>query len=272
MNRIRGLELLFNLEKKNFKSREDCVVAAFHCLLINEGLQCVGIGDEWVNSEDDTSTELLPNDWNKSQDVYSLRYTSKDKKTHFLLKIAKVDHLLLVNVVKNEDIIAEISVPGEKYVSEDYSEYSKAYRNLESLSESFRKEIMEKFDSKVNNPETSQRKKKDTEKPTAPSPLARPPPEYQQDLRDPYRFPFPQVGAQDLDPFAVGGGGMLMDPSGFGIPGRPSMPHFGIGGRGGLPRGAVPPGARFDPFMPPIAPGRFNPDPDHARPPDDYYL
>ena len=56
------------------------------------------------------------------------------------------------------------------------------------------------------------------------------------------------VGRGDLDPLAGGrGGGMFMDPSRF--PGVVPDPDAGLPGR--LPPGAVPPGARFDPFGPP---------------------
>ena len=58
------------------------------------------------------------------------------------------------------------------------------------------------------------------------------------------------VGRGDLDPLAGGrGGGMLMDPRGFPGIGRGRDPDAGLPGR--LPPGAVPPGARFDPFGPP---------------------
>lgn len=268
MSRIRSLELIFNLEKNNFKSAADCAVAALHCLVINENLVCVGTGDEWPESDTGTTTELLPKGWNDDQDVYSLRYTSKDRKSHVLLKIAKADHMLLVNVVMNEDSIATMSFPVANYVSDNYDEYVTAYKDLESLIESFRKEIMEKLTPKLKNPSSGQAKKPPVVgNVTTPSPPIRPSPDLRHERPQP-RFSFPRIGGSDLDPFGGGGGGMLMDPSSFGIPSRPTLPQFGVGGPGGLPRGAVPPGARFDPFMPPIRPNRFDPDPDHFRPPD----
>jgi len=268
MSRIRGLELLFNLEKTNLKSREDCVVAAIHCLLINENVQCVGIGDKWPESNSST-TELLPKDWNSNQDVYSLRYTTKDNKSRFLLKITKMEHMLQVDVVMNEDTVANISVPVANYIADDYTDYSTAYKDLESLSESFKKDVMQNFQPKPVNVSSSTSQKNTTDPSPAPArPLRHPTNPLHE--RDPYRFGFPRVGGSDLNPFSFGGGGMLMDPSSFGVPSRPTLPQFGVGGpRGFLPRGAVPPGARFDPFMPPIMPtNRFDPDPDHFRPPD----
>lgn len=70
---------------------------------------------------------------------------------------------------------------------------------------------------------------------------------------------------------------MLFDP--FANRGRPN-PLGPEPGYPGLPRGAVPPGARFDPFGPPgLGPGRGGnrrpgPDPDHMPPPgyDDMFM
>lgn len=272
MSRIRGLELLFNLEKNHFKSAADCAVAAFHCLLINEGLQCVGTGDVWSDSNSESSTsEMLPTNWNDDQEVYSLRYVSKDRTCRVLLKIAKADHMLLVNAVKNENTVATMSFPVVNYVSSNYEEYSTAYKDLESLGESFRKEIMEVLTT-TPKPAEKQSEKKETPVQSQSTPPSQPPmgvfpQQPSATYQPPYPYPFPpRVGGSDLDPFGrMGGGGMLMDPSGFGIPPRPSLPQFGVGGPGGLPRGAVPPGARFDPFMPPIRPNR---NPDHFKPPD----
>ncbi|EMP33267.1 Proteasome inhibitor PI31 subunit [Chelonia mydas] len=70
-----------------------------------------------------------------------------------------------------------------------------------------------------------------------------PPPPPKPDPRDPFA-----VGGDDLDPFGGRRGGMIADPlrSGFR---RPLIdPSSGLPNR--LPPGAVPPGARFDPFGP----------------------
>lgn len=71
------------------------------------------------------------------------------------------------------------------------------------------------------------------------------------------REPFRDVGRADLDPFAQGGGMLFTLPNPMGPNSAP-----------GLPRPGVPPGARFDPFMPfNPNPRRFNPDNDHLRAP-----
>nr|CAD7448223.1 unnamed protein product [Timema bartmani] len=93
----------------------------------------------------------------------------------------------------------------------------------------------------------------------------------------PLRHPL-RIGQDDLNPFGRTGGGMIFDP--FNSRGRGGIPDPGIGIPGGLPRGSIPPGARFDPFGPPGStpnPGRFGrgpPDADHLPPPgyDDMFM
>ncbi|KAJ2380378.1 hypothetical protein GGI05_006326 [Coemansia sp. RSA 2603] len=120
-------------------------------------------------------------------------------------------------------------------------------------------------------------------------------------LRQPGRWPVADIGSSDLDPLGRGagseGGGMVVGPGhpmfrrGF-APGAP----LGDDGRSmGLPQGAVPPGARFDPIGPfggvpgsarpggrggPAGPGGSglfsgDPDPDAMQPPKggwNYYM
>lgn len=91
---------------------------------------------------------------------------------------------------------------------------------------------------------------------------------------DPNRNPL-AIGRSDLDPFSSGGG-MLFNP--FGRRGR--IEDLGAGIPGGIPRGSVPPGARFDPFGPragtePRRGGTHRtPDADHLPPPgyDDMFM
>uniref|UniRef100_A0A2K6FNI9 Proteasome inhibitor PI31 subunit n=1 Tax=Propithecus coquereli TaxID=379532 RepID=A0A2K6FNI9_PROCO len=56
------------------------------------------------------------------------------------------------------------------------------------------------------------------------------------------------VGGEDLDPFGCRRGGMIVDPLRSGFPRAIIDPSSGLPNR--LPPGAVPPGARFDPFGP----------------------
>ncbi|GFW28011.1 proteasome inhibitor PI31 subunit [Trichonephila clavipes] len=272
MSRIRGLELLFNLVKDQIKSKQDCVVAALHCLLINESLQCVGVGEEFSENDGNYTTELLPGQWNDNQEVYTLRYISKDAKNRYLIKIVKAGHIMHINIVLNEDKTATMSCNIEKLVTDDFKNYSSAYNDLNPLKDAFQKDIVQKILSKSSTPSTSKPTEKKTPLRVGGASVSRPPvsilPDFGNENSNPFPMgqpAFPAVGGRDLDPLGRGQGGMLLDPSSFGVP-RSYMPPMG---RGGLPRGAVPPGARFDPFGPNIrGPNRFEPSPDHFRPPD----
>nr|XP_036860533.1 proteasome inhibitor PI31 subunit isoform X1 [Manis javanica] len=79
------------------------------------------------------------------------------------------------------------------------------------------------------------------------------------------------AGGEDLDPFGYRRGGMIVDPLRSGFPRAHIDPSSGLPNR--LPPGAVPPGARFDPFGP-TGTSPPGPNPDHLPPPgyDDMYL
>ena len=77
--------------------------------------------------------------------------------------------------------------------------------------------------------------------------------------RNPYHDPhvLPRIGGSDLDPLNPYGGGMLFDPFSPANRMGPGNPKLDPLGRN-LPPGAIPPGARFDPFGPP-QPENFGP-------------
>ncbi|OTF82520.1 proteasome inhibitor PI31 subunit-like protein [Euroglyphus maynei] len=78
---------------------------------------------------------------------------------------------------------------------------------------------------------------------------------------DPNRLIYPPIGRGDLDPLGRTSGGMIFDP----FSGNRFRPE--LGPPSNMPRGALPPGARYDP-MGPTAETRFSgPDPDHLPPP-----
>lgn len=161
---------------------------------------------------------------------------------------------------------------------------------METLKNQFEKEVIARLDKPSSQPPSpnQDRRSGGSNLQGYPLPRAQPPragpPDWEQDLSQPRRFP-PQVGGADLDPFHRGlGGGMLMDPRElYGNSGRfgPPPGRGPMGPSGHLPPGSIPPGARFDPFGPPPpgprpgprgpwprGPHAGNPDPDHERPPD----
>jgi len=277
MTRIKGLEALFCSNQKELKSKEDCVVAALHCILINADLLCVGIGEVFLDNDSDSATELLPEKWNDNQDVYCLRYRDQDLKQCFLLKIAKAGNHLHLNLVKDEDISSSMTVNTDDFVSEDYKQFSRAFKELGTLSDCFQQDILEKVQIGKDKSSSSSKKesaKKESPKKATSTSHAVPTPQF-------YPLPvgtgrhgssplsvFPQIGGNDLDPFGRGQGSMHFDPLRRGVPSRDPFGRDDRESFMGLPPHSIPQGARFDPFMPNIPGARFKPDPDQYKPPD----
>lgn len=124
--------------------------------------------------------------------------------------------------------------------------------SVDTISDKFRRELFVKLkpEKRDPSPERSARVSVLQEDPTQPQAsrgVARPDPHL-----GPNPFVYPRIGGADLDPFSRGqGGGMLFDPF------RDPLGHRGPRPSPFLPRGSVPPGARFDPIGPPGVGGRF---------------
>lgn len=161
---------------------------------------------------------------------------------------------------------------------------------ISTLNDQFKREVTQKLSPEKSGPSdqnsrsTSPGRHHPSPNPNGPRPNNPRSDDWDQDVRHPQRYP-PRVGGADLDPLSGGrGGGMLMDPRDLFGPNRPRLdPNAGLPpGAPRLPPGAVPPGARFDPFGPPgVGPrgprgprppgsGFSGPNPDHMRRPDDY--
>lgn len=279
MENLKGLELLFLLTRDQFTCREDCLVAVFHCLMINDGKKCVGAGDEWPEASLDEGTEALPAGWNSNHDVYSLRYLSESPPGRYLLKIVRAGQSLLINVLDvNAEKAGGISVNVTNNVAENYTDFKTAYVNLADVSRNFRKEVLNQFvgqesTSGARCPGSSEKTDKSQQSEKIRNPVPRPTIPERMRHDEPG---FPSVGRGDLNPFAGGiGGGMLADPSSLRFPPRPGGPGYGGFDPHGIPRGSVPPGARFDPIGPSgLGRGFARPDPDHLPPPgyDDMFM
>uniref|UniRef100_UPI00358EBDBE proteasome inhibitor PI31 subunit n=1 Tax=Myxine glutinosa TaxID=7769 RepID=UPI00358EBDBE len=256
-----GLELLLAAARP--VSPADALVCFLHWSLIQDGLHCVGLGEQ-SDSATDVKSEKLPRDWNSnSSDVYTLRYKSPDERKALLMKMLVVDGNAIINVLdmKTEQVV-DATIKLEDYISEgDFEDTEKTFKNQTELRSLVQKNLMVPL-----NMEGMQRDGGKSKGRCSGS-------ERDVDLRVPLQHPrgsqqpglpgIPpfEVGGADLDPFGFGRGGMLVDPF------RSGRPYRGPGPNTGLPPGAVPPGARFDPTRPF---GPFSgPDPDHLRPPDD---
>uniref|UniRef100_A0A674HU27 Proteasome inhibitor PI31 subunit n=2 Tax=Terrapene triunguis TaxID=2587831 RepID=A0A674HU27_9SAUR len=243
------------------------------------GLQLV-LSDAFVQpGPNERKSELLPDGWNADKDLYTLRYRSTDDRHDLLLKAIMVDTSMILNVMDcSSKQVADLTLTVADYIDPEHlDDFHRVYKNVEEL----QSRVVTGIISPLGAPKEKGDPKKEPkpEKPVPPAstqdydPLRIPPwqplggrqPSWP-DPRDPF-----SVGGEDLDPFGGRRGGMIADPlrSGFR---RPLIdPSSGLPNR--LPPGAVPPGARFDPFGP--GGGRpAGPDPDHLPPPgyDDMFM
>ncbi|GAB6018667.1 Proteasome inhibitor PI31 subunit [Chamberlinius hualienensis] len=255
-----GLELLFGTV--NLKSKNDAVVTFVHWTLLQNGFLCLGIGDS--AAADDTASELLPKNWNNDPEMYTLRYT-KDSGENLLVKIIPFDGNLLINVTNlTKNLSAATSVVSDEIV-DDITTYHKAFKNIEKLNEIQNKIVSDAFPK----PKRSVREEAAAIPNQEREPLRETAPGFVPIRLDPRNVDPIAVGRGDLMPAGLGfdEGGMLMDP-------RSLRDRFSNYGPHGPHRGIVPPGARFDPFGPPVPDSnlrsnrRFGePNPDHLPPP-----
>ncbi|XP_048727093.2 proteasome inhibitor PI31 subunit-like [Ostrea edulis] len=273
-----GLELLFNSIKSQFNSCQDALIAVFHWELISKGFKCLGNGEEKPSNATEKGSESLPEGWNTSPNYYVMRYSSKnDKEAVYILKVIRIDEDLLVHFMKaGTDVVESLNVRTSDYSTGSVESYDGAYTQLDELCALFKSTIVDAVvkPQSSSQPATSQQRSRDQRSRLEEDDPLRVPPR-----RPPQRAPGGwnepddpfSIGRGDLDPFAAGrGGGMIFDPMRTGVPGLRPDPSAGLPHR--LPPGAVPPGARFDPFGPPGQ--RPGPDPDHMPPPgyDDMFM
>lgn len=261
-----GLELLYKSCNESLHSKADPLVVLAHYLLVRNRKRCAGIGEVWGEA-DLCTTEVLPVGWNENQGLYTIRYISAQDE-RYLLKALKADNSVLICVLDiKEDKTASTTLSVDKYVSEEYRDYSRAFKDLNAAIEKINREVINALglgESEipcVRGASSATSCERDLRVPTV----------------QPYvpwrrlRQPAP-LGHRDLDPFFVGpGGGIIMDPRELTRPVH-SSPGAAIPG---MPRAPVPPGSRFEPFGPPStndpAGLRFSgPNPNPAMRPPDY--
>lgn len=269
-----GWDLLMRSLKSNTLSKEKILVAFIHWSLIRKKLKCIGDGEEKTLSPDDVKSELLPDGWDKN-DKFSLRYLFED--CVYILHGFKCGEAIIFNLLDTtnlttSNIALDIDEAVEKLAGSLHQmipTYIQLTTKLEStlLQAIVRKSVKNKEMQTDTVPSKSELRR--AALPTRSSPQS------SINTRSEARRQFPNFGESDLYPFGGGlGGGMMFDP----LRARPRHPlDPGLGAIGGLPRGAIPPGARFDPFGPPgnnFGNRRNFPDPDHFRMPgyDDMFM
>ncbi|PSN43741.1 Proteasome inhibitor PI31 subunit [Blattella germanica] len=275
-----GWELTYKLAEKDIKKKEDVLVTLVHWYLIKHEFKCVGIGDSKTISDCDVETESLPEGWN-ANNTYTLRYIHN--KQLYLLKGVKCEADIVINLL----VCTYLSVSIIHFKVEDVVKNLRG--DIGTLIPTYNA-VVRTIDRDLVQPVVTGKNRETSTQTVQESTTERGPStryiddEYDNPLRigqprgpagpidwDPLRDPF-AVGRSDLDPLSRGGGGMIFNPFGQG-----GIRDPGAGIPGGLPRGSIPPGARFDPYGPPgVGPRRGGPgpSPDHLPPPgyDDMFM
>ncbi|XP_048354841.1 proteasome inhibitor PI31 subunit [Sphaerodactylus townsendi] len=272
-----GLELLFHSVAPEIACPQDALVCYLHWTLIAHRYRCLGAGDQ--PGHDEKKSEMLPAGWNADKDLYTLRYVAKDDAHELLVKGIMMDGSMIFNVLNPKTKqVGDLTVKVTDYVNPEHlGAFDKVYKNTEDLQSQVVHHILSLFDTTRERADTKEvpRREKNPSPPNPPDhdPLWIPP-RHPHGSQQPH-WPDPlgpfAVGGEDLDPLGGRRGGMISDPLRSGFPNPVIDPSSGLPHR--LPHGAVPPGARFDPFGPPGA-GRAGPNPDHLPPPnyDDMFM
>ncbi|NXA34252.1 PSMF1 inhibitor, partial [Eudromia elegans] len=163
--------------------------------------------------------------------------------------------------------VADLTLTVADYVNAEHlDDFHKVYKNLEELRARMASGIIAPLESPTEKAPKEPQPEKDPAFPRDYDPLRVPPRRPAGATEPPWPSPTGPfaVGGQDLDPLGARGGGMIADPLRSGFP-RPGLdPSSGLPSQ--LPPGAVPPGARFDPFGP-LGANTAGPNPDHLPPP-----
>ncbi|XP_056405174.1 proteasome inhibitor PI31 subunit [Hyla sarda] len=213
----------------------------------------------------ETDTERLPAGWANNKELYTLRY--RHGRSQILLKALTVEGTLIVNAMElQSEKVSDITLNIEEFIdSAHLQQYHSVYKNPVELKRQLEAKLLSSL---LYSKKENVRSERVRERPAEDDPLrvpTRAPTSHHPPWTDPSgHIPY---GAADLDPLGGRSGGMIMDPF-HASRTRPRPDPLG-----GLPPGAVPPGARFDPFGP-IGSGRTGPDPDHLPPPgyDDMFM
>jgi len=278
------------IENNKPQSEEDLLVLVIHVVLLRHKLQfvCVGAYQDEDGPPLGLRSEILPENWNRQtdSDCYEFCYLNTEKQTLYNLNGLRIEDKLCftllergksnasatqVQVAVNDHVIRKDKPVSYEWLVDAGFLWKLIERGLFNEHEDLLEKRDEEMDIKV----------MELERPHLE--MRRPPqmlahenvPIHHPDIfREANRFerqsPF-AYGDADRLPGHPGFGGMMMDPlrsGGMGLrpPGYP-----------GIPRGSVPPGARFDPFGPAtefdyssgnMRPNRFfDPNPDHLRRP-----
>eukprot|EP01102_Stenamoeba_stenopodia_P006750 TRINITY_DN1881_c0_g1_i1.p1 TRINITY_DN1881_c0_g1~~TRINITY_DN1881_c0_g1_i1.p1 ORF type:complete len:317 (+),score=46.20 TRINITY_DN1881_c0_g1_i1:91-1041(+) len=267
--------------KPTFRNKRDALALLIHCLLKQKGFRLVGYTEEETLPE--SADVDCPPGWNNERDSYSFRYKHNQSSLTFMFKLLVLGDALLIHCMTLEDSkIQSIEVKISDFINPtaDLTNYSNLYQNVKRLYDNLQVDILNKVAPGLGKEGYEPGPVQQTDLRDNTSRTQRPPLHFDTPLAGerpgyvhPPRFPMPGVMGP-FAPIAPGGPG-YPDPDGYGNLIGPHHPGFGMqirdprygyddgsgmypGIPGRLPPGAVPPGARFDPFGPtggPFGPG-----------------
>jgi len=284
-----GQEALRKLREAGpeLRNRHDALALLLHAFAKQMGLRLVGFTEEDTLPE--SADVVVPQGWNSQRDAYSFRYKHHQSALTFMLKALTLGDKLLVHGVALEDKkVQSYEIDLDEFVSRtaDLSNLSALFKNVETLFTNFRLKIINpllpgvgKEGYEAGSATVDRQRPTTTTTPPqpGPSPSGIPPRPFFGGEPGPTFHPYPGGVPMPGAPSGIGpfgplhpGGPGYPDPDGFGNLVGPRHPGFGpqafpqpgrfpddpdsFGLPQPLPPGAVPPGARFDPFGPPRGP------------------
>ncbi|KAL0235691.1 hypothetical protein GEMRC1_002273 [Eukaryota sp. GEM-RC1] len=264
------------------ESPHDLLVAALHSSFVESGFSCVGTDPIHPTAP----FETLPDQYKTASGVYSLVYKVDDILAPLITRFISANDELIIHCslllspeileqyprlnevpsLTNQIVVSKF-IDSSSGLSDQASKDSFPIGDLIDLTNSIHRHFEESMYKVSPSRRHQQPKQQSTQQPRL---LAGPFPLQEYGSRN------TSVGTQDRYPSTVGGfpsqqGGSSVGPL-HPIFGHPRVdPSAGTG----LPRGAIPPGARFDPFGPPPphlprsphGPFRGEPDKDEFKPP-----
>ncbi|XP_052860553.1 proteasome inhibitor PI31 subunit [Anopheles cruzii] len=246
-----GFETLWKLVGSTVETKSEVLIVFVHWFLTKHGFLCVGVGDDKTLNDGDEKSELLPERWNCDRKTYAMRYVFEGNL--YILFGNVSDETMVVNLLSAKD--QQVSVVAFELES---TVLSLRGDTLSALIANVGKQLVRLKDDMIQPVVTGVAKDGQTQTDLTEKRLQEFDKFRGRALTDEYPESMPsrarglQIGSTDLNPLAVPGSGMLMEP-----PRNPLADRF---------RGR---GARFDPFGPnPMR--NYGPDPDHMAPPGRY--
>ncbi|KAI8075482.1 PI31 proteasome regulator N-terminal-domain-containing protein [Gilbertella persicaria] len=253
-----------------FKNPYDAIAGAVHAIMLSVGFRFAGLGDD-ARQEGDGTRKVLPENWNENGlHVYAFRYSHPQSSLTFVVKTLKLgDKCVILGLGIGDNKTAMLDFLIEDYTSASFYPYESSSdkplvhgfissNRFEDFIKAYKLKILQKLIPGLQKPGYEEQEDNSNNAPSS----GRFEPQRQQqrypsrDQEDIY-----DVGGSDLRPLPDqgmhmpgGGGGMYVGPDHpiFGGRGGSSLddPSGLFGGPQPLPRGSVPPGARFDPIGP----------------------